>query len=173
MSTKCSGCGVRLPANGWTIDPGIGASPECWQLLGDVQGFELEHPTLVGRCHQLTVDAYGAQHAVDPRSIRTAYSLVGLHLALEVGLTGVQVRDAHQRMGRPDPTWPAFERPHGDAGMTVEDVAEAGLRAGSVEGHAAAVTAWAKAVWEAWASEHASVAALAARLLAAPSGTMG
>jgi hypothetical protein len=39
--TICPGCGVSLPANGWTIDPGIGASAECWELLGEVQGFEM------------------------------------------------------------------------------------------------------------------------------------
>jgi len=164
--TSCPGCGVTLPPNGWTIDPGIGASPECWELLGEVQGFEMSHPSLVGRWHQLTVDAYGAQHAGgDPRAIRTAYSLVGLHLALDVGLTGIQVRDAHQRMGRPDPSWPAFERPQAGAEPTVADVAEAGVRAGSVEGHATAVTAWARAVWGSWSERHSAVAELAERVL--------
>jgi hypothetical protein len=164
--TICPGCDVGLPANGWTIDPGIGASAECWELLGDVQGFEMAHASLVGRCHQLTVDAYGAQHAGgDPRAIRTAYSLVGLHLALDRGLTGIQVREAHQRMGRPEATWPAFERPEAGARKTVADVAEAGLRPGSVEGHATAVTAWARAVWGSWSERHSAVAELAERLL--------
>jgi hypothetical protein len=148
------------------IDPGIGASAECWELLGEVQGFEMSHASLVGRCHQLTVDAYGAQHAgQDARSIRTPYSLVGLHLELTVGLSGLQVRDAHQLMGRPDPTWPAFEGPAVGAGMTVAEVAEAGARADSVEGHATAVTAWARAVWDSWSEQHDVVFELAERLL--------
>jgi hypothetical protein len=68
---------------------------------GEVEGFELAHPELAGRFHQLTVDAYGAQHSGgDGRGIRIAYSLVGLHLALERGWSGVAVRTAHHGMGR-------------------------------------------------------------------------
>jgi hypothetical protein len=47
----------------------------------------------------------------------------------------------------------------------VFDVAAAGAMVGSVAGHAKAVGAWAAAVWQAWAAEHATVAALAHRLL--------
>jgi hypothetical protein len=44
--------------------------------------------------------------------------------------------------------------------MTVFDVAATGTMASSVPGHATAVRAWAAAVWEAWAAEHARMAAL-------------
>ncbi len=40
--------------------------------------------------------------------------------------TGEQVRDAHRRMGRPDPTWPQFPRPHAIGSKSIVDVAEGG-----------------------------------------------
>jgi Family of unknown function (DUF5946) len=135
-------------------------------LHGEVEGFELAHPQLVARFHQLTVDAYGAQHSGgDGRGIRIAYSLVGLHLALDRGWSGVAVRTAHQGMGRPQASWPAFTSPAGVGELTVLDVAEAGARAGSVAGHAEAVQRWAAAVWAAWSPRRAEVAALTDRVV--------
>jgi hypothetical protein len=165
-TSVCPGCGVVLAVTGWTLDREMNASPGCWQVYGEVSGFELSDPALVGRFHQLAVDAYGAQHTGDdPRAIRVAYSLVGLHLALDRGVRGVDVRAAHQRMGRPDPTWPEFVRPSSTGDMTVLDVAVAGARAGSIEGHADAMRRWADAVWAAWADVHTAVAALTDRLV--------
>jgi hypothetical protein len=115
------------------------------------------------------VDSYGAQHAGDDaRSIRVAYSLIGLFLALERGRDGLQVRHAHQRMGKPDPSWPAFDRPSDLGAITVLDVAEAGVRADSVAGHADAVGRWAQSVWRAWSAQHRAAATLAERLLGDP-----
>ncbi len=137
---------------------------ECWQLAGEVTGFELEHTAQLGRFHQLMVDAYGAQHADAAGSgIRVAYSLVGLFLALERGLNGLQVRRVHQLMGKPEASWPRFPRPAELGQLTVLDVALAGARAGSVEGHAKAVEKWARLVWEAWSAQHDAVAALSDR----------
>jgi hypothetical protein len=88
-----------------------------------------------------------------------------LHLALDRGASGIEVRAAHQRMGKPDPSWPRLPAPERSGAMTVFDVAAAGAMVGSVAGHATAVQAWADAVWQAWAAEHTAVAALADRLL--------
>jgi Family of unknown function (DUF5946) len=169
-ATTCPGCGLRLPASGFPPDPRRNASPECWQLYGEVQGFALHHLELARDLHQLTVDAYAAQHGPrevggDGPPISVAYALVGLHLALDRGHSGLEVRAAHQRMGRPDPSWPRLPTPARTGAMTVFDVAAAGAMVGSVVGHAKAVRAWAAAVWQAWAAEHATVAALADRLL--------
>ncbi|MDQ6884202.1 MAG: DUF5946 family protein [Candidatus Dormibacteraeota bacterium] len=165
-STVCPGCRVELPVSTWEWDPSRHSSPECWQLYGDVTGFELNHVALM-RLHQITVDAYGAQHVGgDGRGIRAAYSLVGLHLALDRGLTGLQVRSAHQQMGKPDATWPAFLPPPNVGALTVLDVAEAGVRADSVSGHADAIQRWAAEVWRAWSPQQAVVSALTDRLLA-------
>jgi hypothetical protein len=168
--TTCPGCGLQLPASGLPWDPRRNASPECWQLYGEVQGFALHHLELVRDFHQLTVDAYAAQHAPrevggDVPPIWVAYALVGLHLALDRGVSGIEVRAAHQRMGKPEPSWPRLPTPERTGAMTVFDVAAAGAMVGSVAGHAKAVRAWAAAVWQAWAAQHATVAALADRLL--------
>jgi hypothetical protein len=120
-------------------------------------------------CPQLTVDAYAAQHAHrevgDVPPISVAYALVGLHLALDRGVSGIEVRAAHQQMGKPDPSWPRLPTPERTGAMTVFDVAAAGAMVGSVVGHAEAVGAWAAAVWQAWAVQQATVAALADRLV--------
>ena len=105
-STSCPGCGLRLAAGGVPWDRPRNASPECWQLCGEVQGFALHHLELARDFHQLTVDAYAAQHArrgvdADAPPISVAYALVGLHLALDRGLSGPEVRAAHQRMAGP------------------------------------------------------------------------
>lgn len=160
----CSGCGLELPASGWTLDRPLDASPECWQLYGEVVGFETGHLELVRDLHQLTVDAYLAQHARAP--IGVAYALIGLHLALDRGVPGVDVRVAHQRLGRPDRSWPRLPAPPLPRGLTVFEVATAGLMVGSVRGHAEGVRRWACSVWQAWSPHHAPVAALADRLLA-------
>jgi hypothetical protein len=168
-STTCPGCGLELPTTSSTWDPHRNASPECWQLYGEVQGFELHHIQLVRDYHQLAVDAYAAQHAWrevrgDIPPISVAYALVGLHLALDRGMSGVGVRAAHQRMGRPDASWPRLLAPEHTGTVTVFDVAAAGAMVNSVASHAEAVRAWAAAVWRAWASQHAAVATLADRL---------
>jgi hypothetical protein len=167
--TTCPGCALQLPGSGLPWDRRRNASPECWQLYGEVQGFALHHLELVRDVHQLTVDAYAAQHAPrkvggDVPPISVAYALVGLHLALDRGLSGIGVRAAHQRMGKPDPSWPRLPIPERVGALTVFDVAAAGAMVGSVAGHATAVRAWAAAVWQAFA-RHAAVAVLADRLL--------
>jgi hypothetical protein len=133
-------------------------------VAGEVTGFELEHTAQLGRFHQLLVDAYGAQHAdAVGTGIRVAYSLVGLFLTLERGMNGLQVRRIHQSMGKPQPSWPQFPRPADVGQVTLLDVALAGARAASVEGHARALDKWARSVWEAWSAQHAAVAALSDR----------
>jgi hypothetical protein len=168
--STCPGCGLELPAAGLPRDPRRNASPECWRLYGEVQGFALDHPELVRDGHQLAVDAYAAQHAprdaaAEAPPISVAYALVGLHLALDRGVPGVQVRAAHQRLGRPDASWPPLPAPARTGTVTVFDVAAAGAMVGSPAGHARALRAWAADVWRAWAGQHAAVAALADRLL--------
>jgi hypothetical protein len=168
--TTCPGCGVELPASGLAPDPGRNASPECWQLYGEVQGFELGHSELIRDLHQLTVDTYAAQHAPrgpggDVPPIGVAYALAGLHLALDRGVPGTEVRAIHQRMGRPDRSWPRLPAPERTGSVTVLDVAMAGAMVDSPDGHARALRAWAASVWRAWSPEHAAVAELAGRFL--------
>jgi Family of unknown function (DUF5946) len=170
MRRPARGCGLELPASGLPWDSRRNASPECWQLYGEVQGFELQHLELVRDYHQLAVDAYSAQHASrevdgDVPLISVAYALVGLHLALDRRMSGLEVRAAHQRMGKPDASWPRLPAPARTGSVTVFDVAAAGAMVGSAAGHAKAVRTWAEAVWQAWATQQGAVAALTDRLL--------
>ena len=162
----CPGCGLRASPGGIPLDRPLNASAECWGLHAELVGFELNHPDLAGRYHQLTVDAYGAQHAGRPTGrIYVAYSLVGLHLALDRGWSGPQVRALHQRMGRPDASWPDFRRSSRTGALTVADVVTAGAWVDSVEGHATLVDRWAHSVWDAWSDQAARVRELTARLI--------
>ncbi len=139
------------------------ASAECEALLHEVSAREAQQAAVLGRWHQMTVDAYTAQH-VGPMSPRIgpAFALIGLYLALERGLDGLQVRDAHGFLARTKHDWPAFEAPAHSWPMTVFDIA---IADGPMD-HAEAVRRWGASVWDAWTSEHARVRALADPLLA-------
>jgi hypothetical protein len=149
--TACPGCGIVLPDSAVADPPGLHATPSCESVLHEVLGFEFQHPVML-RYHQLTVDAYGAQHAGGGApAIRVAYSLTGLWLALEHGFSAEDVRSVHRRMGHPTPQWPTFTPPlPPQRWLTVLDVAEAGVRQHSSGGHARAAQQWAESVWAAW-----------------------
>jgi hypothetical protein len=154
IRTACPGCGIVLP-DGTPAEPArLHASPSCEAVLNEILGYEFQHPVML-RYHQLTVDAYGAQHAGGsaPR-IRVAYSLAGLWLALEHGFSAEDVRAVHRRMGHPTLEWPEFRPPSPpQRWLTVLDVAEAGIRQRSESGHARAVGQWATSVWAAWRAD--------------------
>jgi hypothetical protein len=127
------------------------ATSACESVLDELLGYEFQHPVML-RYHQLTVDAYGAQHAGGAAPpMRVAYGLAGLWLALEHGFSAEDVRAVHRRMGHPTAAWPAFLPPEPpQRWLTVLDVAEAGVRQHSDGGHARAVTQYAESVWGAW-----------------------
>jgi len=153
----CPGCGVVLPGDAEPWDPRSLASEACHQLYGEVAGYESQHVVELGRWHQLLVDTYAAQHAGERTpSIGTAFALIGLHLALDEGWDGLQVRDAHQRLAAASRMWPRFDAPPSRGELTVFDLA----LAGSPEEHIARLRAWAEAVWRAWAGSHDAVLAL-------------
>ena len=155
--TACPGCGVVLPGSGEPWDPRSLASEACQALYGEVAGYESHHLLELGRWHQLLVDAYAAQHAGEATpAIGTAFALIGLHLALDAGRDGRQVRDAHRRLAATGKTWPRFSRPAGLGDLTIFDVA----LARSPDEHIANLRAWAAAVWAAWADAHDAVRAL-------------
>jgi hypothetical protein len=158
----CPGCKLELPATGGPAVAGRGSSSaECWLLYGEVLGREMRDLTLVRELHQLTVDTYGAQHPpADGTGIGLAFSLIGLHLALDLGVSGPGVRDAHQRLAATGATWPAWTVPADLGPVTCFDVA----LTGTSDEHAAATRAWAASVWAAWSPVHDAVAELSARL---------
>jgi hypothetical protein len=158
----CPGCGVALPGASVSSDTRRNASDACWQMYGEVTGRELQDLVALGRYHQLTVDTYGAQHAgAATPAIGTAFSLIGLHLALDEGLDGPDVREIHRRLAADRVAWPRFDPPTTSWAVTVYDVA----LAGSSEEHAALVARWAASVWEGWRGAHRPVARLIAERL--------
>ena len=117
-------------------------------------GHEAGHLAELGRFHQLTVDAYGAQHAGAPTPpISTAFALLGLHLALDEGWSGTAVRAAHQALARRHRSWPVFRAPAEPGSLTIADVAAST----SPAEHAERVQAWAASVWEAWRPAHDAI----------------
>jgi hypothetical protein len=154
--STCPGCGVVLEPTAWPSEARANASPACRYLYAQVLGYEAEHLARLGRYHQLTVDAYGAQHAGPPSPpISTAFGLFGLYLALEHGWPGTTVRATHQFLARRHSTWPAFRQRAEGAVLTVADVAGAS----TPDEHSSRVQAWARSVWDSWAPEHPQVRA--------------
>src|SRR5437763_7675505 len=150
-TSDCPGCGVSLPVSDWPVRSRANASPACWQLYMSVVGHEFAHLPQLGALHQLTVDAYGAQHAGEQvPAIGVAFALIGLHLALDDGWSGSHVRAAHQYLADRGGEWPVFSAPPSRAALTIADVAGSP----TPEEHATRVRAWATSVWEAWAPEH-------------------
>ena len=153
-TNPCPGCGVALEATDWPMGRRANASPACWLVYTQVLGYEAQHLTRLGRLHQLTVDAYAAQHAGAPSPpIATAFGLIGLFLALEHGWSGTAVRAAHQLLAQRHSTWPSFRARTSGPVLTVADVAGAIMP----EEHASRVEAWARSVWGSWAPEHPQV----------------
>ncbi len=158
----CPGCGVLLPVSDWPVDRRRNASASCWERYTAVLAMEAEHMPVLGRLHQLTVDTYAAQHpGPQVPAISLPFALIGLHLALEDGWTGVAVRAAHGWLAERGGEWPAFSPPAGRGSLTAADVAEAR----GPEQHAALIDRWAAVTWDAWRDEHPRVRAWASEVL--------
>ncbi len=81
----CVGCAAMVPDIDGPTHRYIGASPGCWALYGELAEKEAGDFRYT-RSHQLTVDAYCAQHpgVPSPQAVRSvAVHLVGLHFQLE------------------------------------------------------------------------------------------
>ena len=119
-----------------------------------VVGHELTHIPQLGGFHQLTEDAYAAQHAgPGVPAIGIAFALIGLHLALDEGWSGTGIRAAHQYLAAHHNEWPHFATPSEPAALTVAHVAGSPTPAE----HASRVQSWAASVWESWSTEHQAV----------------
>jgi hypothetical protein len=161
----CVGCGALVPDAEGPTHRYIGASPGCWAAYGRLSEKEASDFRYM-RCHQLSVDAYCAQHPgeLSPQSIRSvAVHLVGLHLQLERETSTEGLYAARQRIaslgkeGKLDLMW--LEPPTSMGGVTV-------LRALETEGaeeYGKVARVWAKSVWEAWSAYHEIVRRWAAR----------
>lgn len=153
---ECPGCGLWLPRASSARHPRYNASPECWQLYGELSDYTLTRAD-DRFIHQHAVDAYAAQHAnPSAPAIGVAFALVGLYLAIERGFTGRQVQRAHQLLAGRSTSWPRFIPPARAGCRNVADV----LHEAPCASRDAALHQWAAAVWSAWTTEHARVAAL-------------
>lgn len=139
------------------------ASAECWTVFGEVLAAEYSNAVLFGQVHQITVDAYAAQHAGGPHPDKS----VGIHLS---GLYLVFVKDVrpmaiapmlHEIASSVD-AWPKFSPPPANTSRTILDVA---LCAGDWETHVRTVREWAFDVWRSWHSQHRAVHEIVQRVL--------
>ena len=151
----CPGCRIVLPAAGPT-HAYMGASPGCWALYRRLSTAPYARRP-GSRLRRLVEDAYAVQHpgVQGRRSLQSvAVHLMGLCTLLE---RDVELPRQVPVLGRMparktmDLHWLAPPAKRGR--LTVHDVFEAGYG----DGHADAVEAWARDVWKAWASHHATV----------------
>lgn len=154
----CPGCGLRLPLSEAAPDSRYNASPECWQLYGELTACTVTRGDSEF-IHQHLVDAYAAQHVRDDgRPISAAFALIGLYLACERGYTGKQVQHMHMLLANRSKAWPTFTPPPHLRALTTLDV----LHVPPGENRDRMLHQWAQSVWDAWAHEHDRVKSLIA-----------
>jgi hypothetical protein len=107
---------------------------------------------------QHVVDAHHAQGATatNPPSFGAIFSLAGLYLHVEQGVTGIQVQNAHRVMGKVKRSWPDIIWPAQRGNMTAADVLA------TPAGHARdeAIDEWCRQVWAAFSENRATVVSL-------------
>jgi hypothetical protein len=152
IESLCPGCGLRMPRCPDAVYDGyFNTTPECWDVFTEVVGKEFGNAMLFGQVHQLTVDAYAAQHAGgNHRDKSVVVHLCGLYLVLDRGLRPTMVPRVFQRLAAMVRVWPHFSRPDAISEFTVFDVA----LADSIEDHTRLVREWAKFVWQSWSPYH-------------------
>ena len=107
--------------------------------------------------HQHVVDAFAAQRATpESKPISVAFSLAGLYLHVEKGLSGRQVQLAHMKMARQKRTWPTFVLPRDRGTITVVEVMAAPEGAQRDK----AIDDWCASVWGAFAGNRGRVVEL-------------
>jgi hypothetical protein len=154
----CPGCGLERPAGAPQARISFHTSNECWAVYLEVLQREYQDPELFGQVHQLTVDAYAAQHVGGSHPDKSVdVHLVGLHLVFGRGLAPLDVPRRLQVLASAKPEWPRFEPPKARAPLTVLDVAGAATQ----QEHAERARKWAAAVWDSWSDNHAAIAELA------------
>jgi len=111
-------------------------------------GFILQH----------VVDAFAVQSAEEgrPASISLVFGLAGLFLHVEKQFSGRQVQEAHKKLGARKRVWPAIAFPEDRGDMTAQDV----LAAPPGPDRDAAIDAWCRSVWTAFAHNRHTIVAL-------------
>lgn len=154
----CPGCGALFPDTAGATHRYMECSPGCWAAYGEVLAREYSDPTLFGRVHRLTVDAFAVQHPgrPSPQSIQSvAVHLISLCLQLEHDATPPEATKAIQEGSRTKTRYVWLPPPEFPGAVTVADV----NAATSASAHETLVRQWAGAVWSAWSAHHAAVRA--------------
>ena len=152
----CPGCRLVLARADGPTHAYIGASPACWALYERIGAAPFAR-TIGSRSRRLAEDAYAVQHPGTPdrRSVQSvAVHLMGLCVLLERAGEERRLIPVLGRMPARrtlDLHW--LEPPVRNGRLTVRDALEGGF----VDGHSAAVEAWARSVWLAWRPHHATV----------------
>ncbi len=153
----CPGCGDRLPDVDGATHPYVGASSSCWTRFAELSATLPEGGTSLRR---LVTDAYMVQHPGVPerRAIQSVgLHLVGLCLVLEHGLPPADLSAALQRIVARPPAWRWLDPPEPNGALTMASLEEAASERGPALD--AAVQAYVRGVWAAWAPHHAQVEA--------------
>jgi hypothetical protein len=109
--------------------------------------------------HQYVVDAFAAQSAdSSTKPVAITMALVGLYLHNDRGCDGRKVQEAHMKLAKSKRAWPTWFLPEERGAMGPADV----LKAPEGAERDRAIDAWSKSVWQAFAMNRMSVAALLA-----------
>ena len=131
--------------------------PSDLELFHELSFYTLAHPD-PAFIHQLSVDAFTAQHAEETtKPMAVVFALLGLYLHIEKGFTGKQVQRAHMRLAKHRRQWPRLPLPRKQAGITVADV----VRAAPGVARDAMIEQWCVSVWEVWQESRDPIADLA------------
>ena len=144
---RCPGCGIVAPSDGGPTHAYLGSSAGCWRRYGEILAREFQEPEWFAS-HQITVDAYAAQHPGVPerRSAQSvALHLTTLGLIFERDFDPADAPKLHKRMAhRPDYSW--LEPPSMEGTSTVLDV----LGARDPDEHERLFRRWGREIWDAW-----------------------
>jgi hypothetical protein len=148
--TTCPGCGLERFSQDATPPDRYNASGGCWEVFGELTADTISKNDSAF-VHQYCVDAYGAQHAGGrTKPITTAFSLIGLYLAVEQGHSGTQVQQAHMTLAERDDQWPELRPPHSLSDVTVQSV----LDASPGEERVRNIDRWMESIWQTWDHAH-------------------
>ena len=157
----CPGCGAGFPVSDGPMHAYIGASAGCWAIYGEVLAREYSDARYF-RVHNMTVDAYAAQHPGDAsrKAVQSAaIHLIAIYLTLERQLEPALISKARGKAVKAG-GYVKLEPPSHYA-VTILDV----HAAGSAQTHCRLVREWVEDVWRQWKPHHATIREWAARAL--------
>lgn len=156
MEHPCPGCNTPVAHRDGPGHRYVNASAACWATYGEVLAGEFGNPTIFAGCHELSVDAYIAQHPGGNHPTRSlVVHLAGLYFQLERGVAASRIPNARATLVErvwhgPDPTPPDTW-----GSLNVTDLAAVA----GTDRHIDVIHAYAREVWDAWQHEHARVEA--------------